>query len=151
MKFIIRKATPEDVDAIVEFNAAMAFETERKQLDLDTLRKGVRGIFDKPARGAYFMADAGEAGVIGQTLITTEWSDWRDGDFWWIQSVYVRPAWRGKGVFKALYQHIADLARQEPDTCGLRLYVEKNNQTARQTYQKLGMILTHYDFFEIEF
>ncbi|MBN1350309.1 GNAT family N-acetyltransferase [candidate division KSB1 bacterium] len=148
-KFIIRNATFDDIDAIVQFNAAMAFETEQKKLDRTVLRQGVKAIIDDPSLGRYFIADAGE--VIGQTLITTEWSDWRNSAFWWIQSVYVSPEWRQQGVFRALYEHIYAIAEKTPLVCGLRLYVEKENHIARQTYQKIGMTITPYAFYVIEF
>ena len=144
MQFQIRQANLNDIETIVEFNVAMAHETENKTLDYARLTAGVRALFDEPQRGVYYVAAAGDGAVIGQTLITTEWSDWRNGEFWWFQSVYVRPDWRKKGVFKALYKHVLSLAKNDPHVCGLRLYVEKNNVTAQKTYRTLGMSFTPY-------
>jgi ribosomal protein S18 acetylase RimI-like enzyme len=146
----IREATNNDIKYLVEFNAAMAFETEQKQLKTEILTNGVKAVLHSAEKGKYFIAEI-EGEVVGQLLITTEWSDWRNGFFWWIQSVYVKPEHRRKGVFKALYQHVEALARQTPGICGLRLYVEKDNHRAQQTYEDLGMHKTHYLLFEKEF
>ena len=150
MNIKIRNAKEQDLATIVKFNAAMAFETEGKKLELDILTEGVRTCFENPQKGFYFVAEADNGEIIGQTLITTEWSDWRNRDFWWIQSVYVREDWRRKGVFKSLYDHVVSLAQNEPGVYGIRLYVEKENAIAQKTYQNLGMSLTSYLFYEIE-
>ncbi len=139
----IRPATVNDHETIVAFNLAMAWETEQRTLDRETLLKGVHRALRDPNRSLYFVALI-EGRIIGQTMFTTEWSDWRNGDFWWIQSVYVEPAFRGRGVFRALYEHIRTLAQQRSDVCGIRLYVFKQNHRAIETYQRLGMTLTDY-------
>jgi len=146
----IREATNNDIKYLVEFNAAMAFETEQKQLQTDILTNGVKAVLHSPEKGKYFIAEI-DGEVAGQLLITSEWSDWRNGFFWWIQSVYVKPEYRRKGVFRALYQYVEKLAEQTIDVCGLRLYVEKENHRAQQTYEDLGMLKTHYLLFEKEF
>ena len=150
MKMIIRPGKLTDIETIVEFNAALAYETEAKNLDLDILTLGVKSVFERPERGIYYLAEVGKE-MVGQLLITLEWSDWRNAYFWWIQSVYVRPDWRRKGVFQKLYQHVASLAKQQGNVCGLRLYVDQKNTTAQQTYRQLGMSLTSYSLFEQEF
>jgi ribosomal protein S18 acetylase RimI-like enzyme len=143
----IRLATPADAAVLTEFNAAMALETERKELLPEVIGAGVRSLLGKQGSGFYVVAEA-EGRVIGALLVTKEWSDWRNGDFWWIQSVYVRPDWRRKGVYKALYRHIQQLAAQDPAVCGFRLYVERENARAQETYRNLGMKQTHYLVFE---
>lgn len=143
----IRLAQPEDAAAIVEFNMAMAYETEQKQLDQATLSRGVQAVFDEPARGFYVVADSPE-GPVGSLLVTSEWSDWRNGTFWWIQSLYVLPQWRRQGVFKSLYEFVSEKAQQDGNICGLRLYVESNNHTARACYEKRGMTPSIYTFYE---
>lgn len=148
-------ARPEDREVIADFNQAMARETENKVLDRPTLLAGVQAVFDNADLGFYLVArdtrSDSDGSVIGCLLITTEWSDWRNGLFWWIQSVYVDPAYRGKGVFSALYAHVRQTARSRPDVCGLRLYVEKENERAHRTYLRLGMIETDYRLLEEEF
>ena len=147
----VRNATPADAELFAGFNAAMALETEDKVLDPERLLSGVQGIFEEPGRGRYFVA-TGEADVpVGGCLVTYEWSDWRAGDFWWLQSVYVRPEMRGKGVFRALYDHIVALAKNTPGVCGLRLYVESENRRAQAVYEAVGMGESHYRLFEIDF
>jgi len=124
----------------------MALETEDKPLDRDLLTRGVAAVFDDPARGFYLVAErAGER--AGCLLITREWSDWRCGDWWWIQSVYVLPAVRRHGVFRALYDHVDAQARATPGVVGLRLYVEWENARAQATYRALGMEQEHYHLF----
>ncbi|MBN1854167.1 MAG: GNAT family N-acetyltransferase [Pirellulales bacterium] len=146
---IIRSATPDDLSSIVRFNSAIAEETEGILLDNAVLTRGVATIFDRPELGRYFIAELeGSAEqdrcAIGQALVTTEWSDWRNGRFWWLQSVYVHRDHRRQGVFSALFASIRQLAREDPTCCGLRLYVEKNNRQAQQAYRKLGMQTTGY-------
>lgn len=146
----VRPAATTDLDRLVSWNAAMAWETEHKRLDPATLRRGVATALDAPERGRYFVAErAGQP--VGSLLITTEWSDWRCADWWWIQSVYVEPAHRRQGVFQALYRHVEALARAEGQVCGLRLYVEKENAGAQSTYAGLGMGDAGYYMFESEF
>jgi GNAT superfamily N-acetyltransferase len=143
MKFSVREARRGDAAVIADYNAAMAVETEGKALDPATVGPGVEALFDNPSGGRYWVADDGEQ-IIGQLMVTYEWSDWRNGMIWWIQSVYVRPEWRRNGVFSALYRHVESLAAAAPGVIGLRLYVEDNNVRAQQTYQALGMVKPGY-------
>ena len=145
----IRDAEPRDLDTLVGFNCAMALETEHKVLDPACLRRGVAGVFDDPRRGFYLIAE--HAGTVaGGLMVTFEWSDWRCGDWWWVQSVYVRPEHRGHGVFAALYGEVGRRARAAA-AVGLRLYVERENRRAQRTYAALGMGETGYRLFEEEF
>jgi ribosomal protein S18 acetylase RimI-like enzyme len=146
----VRPATREDAEFLVRGNASMALETEHLSLDLDRLRDGVHALLDEPARGLYYIAEV-DAHRAGQMMITYEWSDWRNGTFWWIQSVWVEPTCRGQGVFRALYHHVESLARSTPGICGLRLYVENNNARAQATYERVGMRRTIYRMFEVDF
>jgi GNAT superfamily N-acetyltransferase len=134
----IRDARPADTTMLVDFACAMAWETERKKLDPDTVQRGVTVVLEQSARGRYFVAERGDA-VVGTAMLTYEWSDWRDGDWWWLQSVFVVPTARRSGVFRALYAHILQAARSAPRVCGLRLYVEHENAAAQATYAALGM------------
>ena len=143
----IRLATPEDAAALTAFNAAMALETEHKELLPEVIGAGVRSLLSNPASGFYVVADQGGR-VLGSLLITKEWSDWRNGDFWWIQSVYVHPEFRRRGVYRKLYRHVQQLAAQDPKVCGFRLYVERENSRAQSTYRGLGMKETRYLVFE---
>lgn len=143
----VRDARIDDLETIVEFNAALAHETENLTLDRDRLREGVRRVLQCPEAGRYFVAeDAGT--VAGQCMVTYEWTDWRNGLLWWFQSVYVSPAYRLRGVFRTLYHHVETLARAEPDVVGLRLYVEQHNETAMNSYRALGMRPSGYVVFE---
>ena len=133
----IRNAAPKDIPFLVACNTAMALETERKSLDREVLMRGTRAVFDDPRRGFYLVAERdGES--AGCLLITFEWSDWRCGDWWWLQSVYVAPEARRYGVFRALYAEVEHRAHAA-GAVGLRLYVERDNVRARQTYLSLGM------------
>ncbi len=134
----VRLARRGDIETIVEFNAAMAFETESKVLPRDMLRAGVTAVFDEARRGFYRVAQIGEE-IAGCLMITFEWSDWRNGDWWWLQSVYVKPEFRRHGVFRAMYDHIEQAALASDDVVGVRLYVEKENHRAQSTYASLGM------------
>jgi GNAT superfamily N-acetyltransferase len=145
--FTLRAAGIGDLDALVEFNAAMALETESLVLDRSCLRAGVAALLADPSRGRYRVAEA-DGEVIGALMLTREWSDWRCGDWWWIQSVFVRPDWRRRGVFAALYRSVEAEARADPRVCGLRLYVERENVSAQNTYAALGMAETHYRMYE---
>ncbi len=138
-----RPATMADFDSIVAFNRAMAFESERKKLDPATIADGVRNALRERTRCMYFMAEI-DGIVAGQTMVTFEWSDWRNGFFWWIQSVYVDSRFRRRGVFRAIHAYIRDHAKSRPDVCGLRLYVHRDNTRAIETYKELGMSLTGY-------
>lgn len=150
MTVTIRDAVRDDVVFLVGANAAMAWETEHKQLDLGVVERGVTGIFDDPRRGFYLIAECASV-AAGSLLITHEWSDWRSGKWWWIQSVYVMPAARRRGVFRALYAEVERRARARMGVVGLRLYVERDNLRAQQTYAALGMMPTQYNMFESEF
>ncbi len=138
MTWTIRRAALDDAAVIADFNSRMAWETEHKRLESAVVGAGVRAVLADPAKGWYFVAE--EAGEVrGQLMLTFEWSDWRNGWFWWIQSVYVHPVARRRGVFRALYRHVVELARAEGNVLGLRLYVEKENRSAQGTYAGLGM------------
>jgi GNAT superfamily N-acetyltransferase len=150
MNMTIRHATTADAAIIVHFNALMAVETEQITLDQSRLRKGVEALLRDPTKGFYVLAEVNSV-VVGQLMITFEWSDWRDGVFWWIQSVYVDKAARGTGVFGVLFDHIHTLAKSSADVCGLRLYVEKTNSRAKQTYERLAMHSSHYEMYEMDF
>lgn len=142
LELLIRAARMDDAPVLVEFNAAMALETEHLSLDLPTLDRGVRAGLADPNKARYFVAEAGGS-VVGQIMLTLEWSDWRDGEVWWIQSVYVRPDHRRRGVFRALYRHVEQLARAA-GAVGLRLYVVHSNHAGQRTYESLGMVRTEY-------
>lgn len=143
----IRAAIPADRALLVGFAIAMARETEGKELDPATLDRGVAALLADPGKGRTFVLEY--AGVpVATLMLTTEWSDWRDGWFWWIQSVYVAPANRGRGHYRRLHEHVRALAAAQPDVYGLRLYVERENEGAQATYRALGMHETHYRLFE---
>lgn len=146
----VRPATRDDAEFLVRGNAEMALETEHLSLDLDRLRDGVHAVFDRPERGTYYVAEV-EGRRVGQMLITYEWSDWRNGVFWWIQSVYVEKSFRGQSVFKTVHSYVATLAKAAPEVCGLRLYVENSNSRAQMTYERVGMRRTVYQMFETDF
>jgi GNAT superfamily N-acetyltransferase len=148
MSLVIRRATPADEGVLVTFNAALAWETENKRLDPGVLTTGVRAVLADPARGFYTVAErAGE--VVGQVMVTFEWSDWRNGWFWWVQSVYVREDARREGVFRALFRDLLRQAGADPGVIGLRLYVERENARARQTYRDLGMAESPYLVYDL--
>jgi GNAT superfamily N-acetyltransferase len=146
MSVTIRPATLDDAPVICEFNRQLALESEDKALDPVVLGAGVAALLNDPARGRYFLAQKGDQ-VVGQIMFTTEWSDWRNAWMWWIESVYVRQDSRRQGVFRALYEHVYRTARADPTVVGLRLYVEKNNQAAQQTYLSLGMSPMNFHLF----
>ena len=144
---IIRSASPDDISDIAQFNIAMAQETEERQLDPETIQSGVSGVIQNHAHGFYLIAERDQV-AIGSLLITFEWSDWRNGTLWWIQSVYVKPEHRRTGVFKALYDVVIARARAAKSVRGIRLYVEQENLDAQSVYQKLSMQKTPYQMFE---
>ncbi len=146
----IREAIPSDIESLIAFQQAMARETECKTLEPELIREGVRTVFDSPDKGFYLIAEV-DGNVAGGLLMTYEWSDWRNATFWWIQSVYVDPRWRRKGVYRAMHDYVYGIARSRDDICGIRLYVERENHIAQQTYASLGMSKSHYDLFEIDF
>lgn len=146
----IRSATPADLDIVTDFSWNLAFETEDLELDRNTLREGVRTLLDQPDKGRYWIAEVDKT-PVGQTSVTTEWSDWRNGYWWWIQSVYIAKDARRNGIFRLLYSAIESAARSTPSVVGLRLYVDRTNAIAKQTYTSLGMTPSHYEFFEAPF
>ncbi|MBX9626978.1 MAG: GNAT family N-acetyltransferase [Gemmataceae bacterium] len=138
MQLHIRRATPADAAVVADFNARLAWESEHKRLDPAVLGAGVAAVLADPAKGFYTVAErAGE--VVGQVLVTNEWTDWRNGWYWWVQSVYVRADARRGGVFRALYRHLEAVAQADPTVIGLRLYVERENTPAQAVYRSLGM------------
>lgn len=152
--FNIRPATTQDVPTIVNFNAAMALETEHRSLDLDRLREGTLTLLAQPQYGFYILADTSlepTRATVGQLMITFEWSDWRNGLFWWVQSVYVTPAWRNRGVYRAMHEHITARAKSDPQVCGIRLYVEHQNHDAQTVYQRVGLRPAVYTVYEQDF
>jgi len=142
----IRKAIPADGPSIIDFQQKMAWETEKITLDRETVIKGVNAVFSNPALGQYWVA-ADRDILVASLLITNEWSDWRNANIWWFQSVFVLPAYRKKGVFRSLYSHIRNEADKQ-GVAGLRLYVEKNNARAQKTYEAMGMVCDHYKMYE---
>lgn len=146
---IIRKAEVKDVDVIAEYNYNLAYETEDKKLDMNILTKGVKNIVLDENKGIYHVCEV-DGKVVGQIMYTYEWSDWRNGTFIWVQSVYVHKDYRGKGIFKALYNHVKKICDSSSDYVGIRLYVEKENFTAQKTYQNIGMKELNYYMYEYE-
>ena len=146
-QFTIRQATLADAQQIANYNIRLAQETEGKALDPAVVNAGVTALMNQPNYGFYLVAET-PAGVVGTLMINFEWSDWRNGLFWWIQSVYVDADWRGQGVFRRLYQAVETLAAQQGNVCGLRLHVEHDNHIAQQTYQALGMSAGSYLTYE---
>jgi len=144
---IIRRALSQDTAELAEFNIKMAHETEGIELIPEVITAGVKTMIDNPLMGFYLVVEL-DNGIQASLMITTEWSDWRNGIFWWIQSVYVRPQYRRQGLYRELYLRVKELAEQEPTVCGFRLYVERDNTAAQTTYQSLGMIETEYKMFE---
>ena len=125
----------------------MALETEGIEVSKDKITNGVVNLMNSPGLGFYLVAEC-DGKITGSLMITTEWSDWRNGLFWWIQSVYVLPEYRRMGIYRAMYEHVKQLAQEKPDICGFRLYVERNNKIAQTTYENLGMEETYYLLFE---
>ena len=144
---IIRNANKEDITTIVEFNSAMAMETEHKSLEIDTVYEGVKKLLNNNKLGFYLIAESDSA-PVGQLMITKEWSDWRNGEFWWIQSVYVHADYRKNNVYRKLYNEASKLAKESENACGIRLYVVKDNNIAQKVYSKLGMSESNYLLYE---
>ena len=148
----IRRAVLADVESLVAFNSAMALETEDKQLDRSVLEAGVKTLLQHAELGFYLVAvcrgGENDGELVGALMVTSEWSDWRNGLFWWIQSVYIKPDYRRQGIYRRLYRRVGELADQRGDVCGFRLYVEKENRRAQQAYRALGMRETDYLLFE---
>ena len=150
MNINIRAAGVEDEGFLAAGNVAMALESEHKQLELSTVTRGVRAVLSDPARGRYFVAERGGQ-PVGQLMVTYEWSDWRNGNFWWIQSVYVLPEARRLGVFRRLFSHLEQLAKSDPTVCGIRLYVERENARAQATYRHCGLEDAGYVVMEVDY
>jgi len=145
----IRKAQIEDLETIVKFNYNLAKQTENKELDLEILTKGVQAILSDSAKGQYYVYVIDDK-VVGQIMHTSEWSDWRNGTFLWVQSVYVDEEHRRKGIFKELYNYVKQICDNDEDIAGIRLYVEKDNLNAKATYKSLGMDECNYHMYEYE-
>ena len=143
----VRLAVKQDAINLIHFNQAMAKETENKVLVPELIQAGVNGLLENPNRGFYVVADVGGE-VVGSLMVTMEWSDWRNGVFWWIQSVYILPSYRRQGIYRKLYSFVKTLASEDSNVCGFRLYVEKNNLQAQRTYESLGMEETEYNMYE---
>ena len=146
----VREATPDDASRIVEFQQAMALETEGKTLYESRVTAGVDAVLGSPDKGFYIVAEIDDD-VVGSLLITYEWSDWRNATFWWIQSVFVDANHRRQGIYTAMHNHVLSHAESDSGICGVRLYVERTNTGAQQTYKSLGMDHSHYDLYEIDF
>jgi ribosomal protein S18 acetylase RimI-like enzyme len=147
MNFEIRLAEKDDWEQITQFNLQLAEETENKNLDWETLSCGVQSVLSDVKKGRYFVACL-ENKIIGQLMHTWEWSDWRNGELWWLQSVYVDAQYRQRGVFRKLYQVILNDAKTKKNVVGIRLYVENENLRAQKTYEKLGMNQSGYQVLE---
>ena len=143
----IRIAKAVDAPDLIEFNQAMALETEGKRLETDILKSGVEAVFNDEKKGFYVVAEE-ESKIIGGLMITFEWSDWRNSWFWWIQSVYILPEARGRKIYSRLYDFVKSKAREDGNVCGFRLYVEKENVNAQKVYEKLEMKASHYFMYE---
>ncbi|HSG38389.1 MAG TPA: GNAT family N-acetyltransferase [Thermoanaerobaculia bacterium] len=144
---LIRAARPEDAPLIVDFQLRMARETEDLELDLATVTAGVEAVFADPRKAAYYVAER-DGQIVGGLMTTFEWSDWRNGVILWIQSVYVIAEERGRGIYRALYEHLKRRVEEDPGLKGIRLYVDKRNAAAQAVYERLGMSREHYDTFE---
>jgi predicted GNAT family acetyltransferase len=142
-----RPATLNDIPIIVDFQIAMALETEGISLNREVCAAGVRQVFERSALGRYYVGEK-DGRVVAALMITYEWSDWRNGIVWWIQSVFVVPEARRQGMYAGLYGYIRTLVESDPDVCGLRLYVDRRNTAAQQVYARLGMDGGHYQVFE---
>jgi GNAT superfamily N-acetyltransferase len=146
-EILIRLAKKKDASALVEFNQAMALETEGKMLVDEKITNGVRAVFSDEKKGFYVVAED-DGKIVGGLMLTFEWSDWRNAWFWWIQSVYILPDYRGKRIYSQLYEFVKSEAKERGDVCGFRLYVEHDNLKAQKVYQKLGMESSHYLMYE---
>lgn len=143
----IRKAASSDAASLIDFNQKMALETEGKHLDESVLANGVNAVFADPNKGFYVVAEDGDE-IVGGLMVTFEWSDWRNKWFWWIQSVYIVPEARGKGVYRQLYDFVKTEAEARGNVCGYRLYVERENENAQRVYEKVGMKNSIYFMYE---
>lgn len=145
----IRPAQPADAPIITDFNLRLAKETENLTLEPARVAAGVAAVLKDPAKGRYYLAEE-QGTIVGQLMVTYEWSDWRNGNLWWIQSVFVQEQSRGRGIFRQLFQHLRELAQRQGDVPALRLYVHDENARARRSYEQLGMKRAHYEVFELE-
>jgi ribosomal protein S18 acetylase RimI-like enzyme len=143
----IRTATAKDAASLIEFNQAMALETEGKHLETDVLKNGVEAVFADDKKGFYVVAEQDEL-IVGGLMVTYEWSDWRNSWFWWIQSVYILPEARGQRIYSQLYDFVKAQANEDGSVCGVRLYVETENAHAQRVYEKVGMKTSHYLMYE---
>ena len=146
----IRIGQEKDIDTLVKFNIVLARQTEHKQLSPPIVNQGLQMLFKNPQYGFYVVAEIADE-IVGCCMVTYEWSDWRCGLFWWIQSVYVRPEFRRRGIFRKLYEFLKEKASQEQNVCGFRLYVEQSNRTGQNTYSAVGMKEALYKFYEESF
>lgn len=150
----VRQAELQDAEVLVGFSAALARETEDRHLDLARLRKGTQALLAAAEQGFFIVAERQEDDLrrpVGQLMITFEWSDWRNGKFWWVQSVYVDPGWRRRGVYRSMHDYIVAKAKDDPTVCGIRLYVEQDNQAAQSVYQSVGLAPSGYWVYEQDF
>ena len=144
---MIRYANTADIETIAGFQAAMALETENMTLVPETVQRGVQSVFEDPSKGFYLVNEEDHK-VIASLMITLEWSDWRAQTIWWIQSLFVKPEWRQKGVYKNMYRHLNEIVQTDNSIGGIRLLVDKSNIKAQKVYEALGMDGEHYRFYE---
>jgi GNAT superfamily N-acetyltransferase len=151
-EWTIRLGRLDDIEHLVAFSQAMALETEGRRLEADRLQRGTRALLNSTIHGFFLVAEQPLINqVVGQLMITYEWSDWRNAAFWWIQSVYVAPAWRRKGVFRKMHAKVIERAKADPGVCGVRLYVESENSVAQDVYRRVGLKPSSYSVFETDF
>jgi ribosomal protein S18 acetylase RimI-like enzyme len=143
----IQKALPIHIDILIDFQQRLAYESEEVTLDSSTLRKGMEAMFADPGKGIYYIASDGDE-VVGCHMITYEWSDWKNGMVWWLQSVYVKESYRKKGIFKMMYDNVISMIKKDPSLIALRLYVDKSNERAMKVYSAMGMDGSHYTVYE---
>jgi ribosomal protein S18 acetylase RimI-like enzyme len=151
-EWTVRLGRLDDIEHLVAFSQAMALETEGRRLEEDRLQRGTRALLNSTVHGFFLVAEQPLTHqVVGQLMITYEWSDWRNAAFWWIQSVYVDPAWRRKGVFRKMHAKVLERAKADPGICGVRLYVESENSVAQDVYRRVGLKASSYSVFETDF
>lgn len=151
-EWTIRQGRLDDIERLVAFSQAMALETEGRRLEADRLQRGTRALLNSTIHGFFLVAEQPLTNqVVGQLMITYEWSDWRNAVFWWIQSVYVAPAWRRRGVFREMHAKVLERAKADPGVCGVRLYVESENSVAQDVYRRVGLKPSSYSVFETDF
>ena len=151
-EWTVRLGRLDDIEHLVAFSQAMALETEGRWLEADRLQRGTRALLNSTVHGFFLVAEQPLTHqVVGQLMITYEWSDWRNAAFWWIQSVYVDPAWRRKGVFREMHAKVIERAKADPGVCGVRLYVESENSVAQDVYRRVGLKPSSYSVFETDF